>query len=138
LRGAPALIKLSMEEVEMRQYLAAKFVDAHENLSDSVGGLQLVLAVTVLGKEGFGRDKSTQNLVNYERSMDEGGVAKFDDSQLYLRKDEIYIFCVFVEEDQNLFQHFSSLMPVELQMKSVAHLSIRNARNTKGTRGTPE
>jgi hypothetical protein len=23
-----------------------------------------------------------------------------------------------IEEDQNLFQHFSSLMPVELQMKS--------------------
>jgi hypothetical protein len=36
----------------------------------------------VLGKEEFGRDKSTQNLMNYERSMDEGDVAKFDDSNL--------------------------------------------------------
>jgi hypothetical protein len=31
--------------------------------------------------------------------MDEGGVAKFDDSQLYMRKEGIYIFCVSVEED---------------------------------------
>jgi hypothetical protein len=116
--GASALIKLSMEEVEMRQYLEAKLVDAHENLCDSVGGLQLVLAVTVLGKEGSERDKSTQNLVNYERSMVEGGVAKFDDSQFYLGKDGIYNFCVSVKEDQKVFQHFSSLMPVELQMKS--------------------
>jgi hypothetical protein len=58
-----------MEEVEMCQCLEAKFVDAHEKLSDSVGGLQLVLAMTVLGKEGYGRDKSTQNVVNYERNM---------------------------------------------------------------------
>jgi hypothetical protein len=118
-------MKLSMEEVEMRQCLEAKFVDAYENLCDSVDGLQLVLAVTVLGKEGFGRDKSIQNLVNYERSMVEGGVAKFDDSQLYQRKDGIYTFCVSVEEDHNLFQHFSSLMPVELQMKS--HLNASSA-----------
>ena len=40
----------------MPQCLEAKFVDAHEKLCDSVGGLQLVLAMTVLGKEGFGRD----------------------------------------------------------------------------------
>jgi hypothetical protein len=89
---APAFIKLSMEEVEMRQCLETKFVDAHENLCDSVSGLQLVLAVTVLGKEGSGRHKSTQNVVNYERSMVERGVAKFDDSQLHLGKDGIYIF----------------------------------------------
>jgi hypothetical protein len=114
--GAHALIKLSMEEVEMRQCLEAKFVDAHENLCDSVSGLQLVLAVTVLGNEGSGRDKSTQNIVNYERIMVERGVAKFDDSQLHLGKDGIYTFCVSVEEDQNLFQYFSSLMAVELQM----------------------
>jgi hypothetical protein len=44
--------------------------------------LQLVLAVTVLGKEGCERDKSTQNVVNNERNMVEGGVAKFDDYQL--------------------------------------------------------
>jgi hypothetical protein len=43
----------------MRQCLEAKFVDAHENLCDSVGGLQLVLAVMVFGKEGSERDKST-------------------------------------------------------------------------------
>jgi hypothetical protein len=48
-----------MKEVEMRQWLEAKFVDAHENLCDSVGGLQLVLAVMVFGKEGYGREKST-------------------------------------------------------------------------------
>jgi hypothetical protein len=30
----------------------------------------------------------------------------------------MYIFCVSVEDDQNRFQHCSSLMPVELQMKS--------------------
>jgi hypothetical protein len=114
-----------MEEVEMRQCLEAKFVDAHENLCDSVGGLQLVLAVTVLGKEGSGRDKSTQNIMNYERNMVERGVAKFDDSHLHLGKDGIYTFYVFVEEDQNFFQHFSSLMPVELQMKS--HLNAFSA-----------
>lgn len=116
--GAPALIKLSMEEVEMRQCLEAKLMDAHGNLCDSVGGLQLVLAVAVLGKEESGRGKSTQDFVNNERGMAEGGVAKFDDSQLYLGKDGIYTFRVSVEEDQKLFQHYSSLMPVELQMKS--------------------
>jgi hypothetical protein len=73
-----------MEEVEMRQCLEEKFVDAHENLCNSVGGLQLVLAVTVLGKEGSGRDKSTQNVVNYKRNMVERVVAKFDDSQRWV------------------------------------------------------
>ena len=70
----------------------------------------------VFEKEGCGRNKSTQNVVNYERNIVERGVAKFDDSQLHLDKDGIYIFCVSVEEDQNLFQYFSSLMAVELQM----------------------
>jgi hypothetical protein len=83
-----------MEEVEMRQCLEAKFMDAYENLCDSVGDLQLVLAVPVIGKEGCGRDKSTQNVVNYERNMVERGVVKFDGSQLHLRKDGIYTFCV--------------------------------------------
>jgi hypothetical protein len=36
--------------------------------------------VTVLGKEGCGRDKRLQNVVNYERNMVERGVSKFDDS----------------------------------------------------------
>jgi hypothetical protein len=79
-----------MEEVEIRQCLEAKFVDAHEKLCDSVGGLQLVLAVTVLGNEGFGRDKSTQNVVKYERNMVERGVSKFDDSQLHLAIHRIW------------------------------------------------
>jgi hypothetical protein len=79
-----------MKEVEMRQCLKAKFVDAHENLCDSVGGLQLILAVTVIGKEEFGRDKSTENVVNYERNMVERGVAKFDDSQLHLAGHRIW------------------------------------------------
>ena len=127
--GVPALIKLSMEEVEMRQCLEAKLVDAHGNLCDLVSGLQLVLAVAVLGKEESERRKSTQNLVNHERSMVEGGVAKFDESQLYLGKDGIYTFCVSVEEDQKLFQHFSSLMPVELQMKS--HLNALEAEEKR-------
>jgi hypothetical protein len=118
-----------MKEVEMCQCLEAKFADAHENLCDSVGGLQLVLAVTVLGNEGSGRDKSTQNVVNYERNMVERGVAKFDVSQLHMGKDEIYTFCVSVEEDQNLFQHFSFLMPVELQMKS--HLNALEAEEKR-------
>jgi hypothetical protein len=99
------------------------------SLNISVGGLQLVLAVTVLGNEGSGRDKSTQNVVNYERNIVERGVAKFDDSQLHLGKDGMYIFCVSVEEDQNLFQHFSSLMPVELQMKS--HLNALEAEEKR-------
>jgi hypothetical protein len=38
--------------------------------------------VTVLGKEGSGRDKSTQNVVNNERSMVERGMAKFESSNL--------------------------------------------------------
>jgi hypothetical protein len=79
-----------MEEVEIPQYLEAKFVDAHEKLCDSVSGLQLVLAVTVLGKEGSGRDKSTENVVNYERNMVERGVAKFDDSQFHLASHQIW------------------------------------------------
>jgi hypothetical protein len=83
-----------MEEVEMRQCLKAKFMDAHENLCDSVGDLQLVLAVTILGNEGCRRDKNTQNVVKCERNMIERSVAKFDDSQLHLRKYRIYIFCV--------------------------------------------
>jgi hypothetical protein len=69
---------LSMEEVKMRQCIEAKFVDADENLCDSVGILQLVLAVMVFGKEGYRRDKSTQNVVYYEMSMVERGVAKFE------------------------------------------------------------
>jgi hypothetical protein len=88
-RGAHALIKLFIEEVEMWQGLGTKFIDAHEILCDSVGDLQLVLAVTVLGKEGCGRDKSIQNVVNYKRNMVERGVAKFDDSQLHLGTDGI-------------------------------------------------
>jgi hypothetical protein len=67
-----------MEEVEMRQCLEAKFMDAHENLCDSVDDLQLVLVVPVFEKEGCGRDKSTQNVVNYEKNMVERGVAKFN------------------------------------------------------------
>jgi len=69
-----------MEEVEMRQCLEAKFMDAHENLCDSVDDLQLVLAVTVFGKEGCERDKSTQNVVNNKRNMVERDMSKFDDS----------------------------------------------------------
>jgi hypothetical protein len=30
----------------------------------------------------------------------------------------MYIFCISVEDDQNRFQHCSSLMPMGLQMKS--------------------
>jgi hypothetical protein len=74
----------------MRECLEAKFVDAHENLCDSVGGLQLVLAVMVFGKEGYERDKSTQNVVNYERSMVKRGVVKFDDSELHLASHRIW------------------------------------------------
>jgi hypothetical protein len=55
--------------------------------------------VTVLGKEGSGKDKSTQNLLNYERSMDEGGVAKFDDYQVTCVKMGSIFCCVSVEED---------------------------------------
>jgi hypothetical protein len=91
-----------MEEVEMCQCLEAKFVDAHENLCGSVDGLQLVLAVTVLGKEGSGKDKSTQNVVNNERKIVERGVAKFDDSQLYLGKDGIYIFVSLLKRTKYL------------------------------------
>jgi hypothetical protein len=36
--------------------------------------------VSVLGKEGSGRDKSTQNVMNNERNMVERGMSKFDDS----------------------------------------------------------
>jgi hypothetical protein len=79
-----------MEEIEMRQCLEEKFMDARENLCDTVGGLQLVLVVMVLGKEGSGRDKSIQNVENYERNMVERGVAKFDDLQAEVGSHRIW------------------------------------------------
>jgi hypothetical protein len=36
--------------------------------------------VSVFGKEGSGRDKIAQNVVNNERNMVERGKSKFDDS----------------------------------------------------------
>jgi hypothetical protein len=47
--------------------------------------------VTVLGKEGSGRDKSTQNVVNYERNMVERGVSKFDDSNLAIPLSTMFL-----------------------------------------------
>lgn len=60
-----------------------------------MGGLQLVLVVMV-GKEESGIGKSTQNLVNYEMSVVEGCIAKFDDSHFYLGKDGNFLnfFCM--------------------------------------------
>jgi hypothetical protein len=40
-------------------------MDAYENHCDLVGDLQLVLAVPVLGKEGCGRDKSTDGIYSF-------------------------------------------------------------------------
>ena len=65
--------------------------------------MQLVLAVTVLVKEGSGRDKSIENVVNNERNMVEGGVSKFDDSNFPTPPSTTFFslftkFCVFYAE----------------------------------------
>jgi hypothetical protein len=59
--------------------------------------------MTVLGKEGCGRDKSTQNVVNYERNIIERDVSKFDDSNFATPLSTMFLslfttFCLLYAE----------------------------------------